>query len=140
MKVGLSYSRCVKDIVLGVVPMRDVLVIVSRTDFDPQDPVHWKNIWEGYVYGGFSDPVWAMFEDQEEDFKRVTLELHDQGKLHQPRHFGVRTSATRHHWLETVLPAEIHDKYPAVKAAGENYKLLACLSEPESKTKFNDNF
>jgi hypothetical protein len=37
MKIGLSYSRCVKDIVDGVVDIADVLVIIARTDFDPHD-------------------------------------------------------------------------------------------------------
>ena len=35
MKVGLSLSRCVKDIVLGKVMYEDVLVVIARTDFDP---------------------------------------------------------------------------------------------------------
>ena len=37
MKIGLSYSRCIRDIIDGKVAMQDVLVIVARTDFDPRD-------------------------------------------------------------------------------------------------------
>ena len=37
MKIGLSYSRCVRDIVEGKVDIADVLVIIARTDFDPRD-------------------------------------------------------------------------------------------------------
>ena len=37
MKIGLSYSRCVRDIVDGVVSIDDVLIVISRTDFDPHD-------------------------------------------------------------------------------------------------------
>jgi hypothetical protein len=37
MKTGLSYSRCVRDIVDGKVDIDDVLVLISRTDFDPRD-------------------------------------------------------------------------------------------------------
>jgi hypothetical protein len=36
MKIGLSYSRCVRDIVDGAVDINDVLVLITRTDFDPQ--------------------------------------------------------------------------------------------------------
>ena len=32
MKIGLSYSRCIRDIVEGKVDINDVLVIISRTD------------------------------------------------------------------------------------------------------------
>ncbi len=34
MKIGLSYSRCVRDIVDGRVDIDDVLIIIARTDFD----------------------------------------------------------------------------------------------------------
>ena len=68
MKIGLSYSRCVRDIVDGKVDLDDVLVIIARTDFDPHDDDQWKSIWVGYGGGtenaytrGFfshSNPEW----------------------------------------------------------------------------------
>ena len=48
MKIGLSYSRCVRDIVDGVVDIRDVLVLITRTDFDPHNDEDWNSIWVGY--------------------------------------------------------------------------------------------
>ena len=48
MKIGLSYSRCVRDIVDGKVDIRDVLVIITRTDFDPRNDDQWAGIWTGY--------------------------------------------------------------------------------------------
>jgi len=47
MKIGLSYSRCVRDIVNGVVDIDDVLVLITRTDFDPRDNEQWQGIWIG---------------------------------------------------------------------------------------------
>ena len=47
MKIGLSYSRCVRDIVDGVVDIDDVLVLITRTDFDPHDDQQWRGIWIG---------------------------------------------------------------------------------------------
>ena len=41
MKIGLSYSRCVRDIVDGKVDINDVLVIIARTNFDPRDDDQW---------------------------------------------------------------------------------------------------
>ena len=138
MKVGLSYSRCVLDIVLGKVQTKDVLVIVSRTDFDPENDEHWKNIWEGYIYGGLSNPEWAGFEDREEEFKQITLDLYRAGKLHQPRQFGVKpqySTRNHRHWLETVLPTQAHEKNPAVKQAWEQYQLLAGLANKQPQLK-----
>ena len=37
MKIGLSYSRCIRDIVDGTVDINDVLIVIARTDFDPHD-------------------------------------------------------------------------------------------------------
>ena len=47
MKIGLSYSRCVRDIVDGTVDIDDVLVLITRTDFDPRDDTQWQGIWKG---------------------------------------------------------------------------------------------
>lgn len=50
MKIGLSYSRCVRDIVDGVVDIDDVLIIISRTDFDPRNDVQWESIWLSLIH------------------------------------------------------------------------------------------
>jgi len=68
MKIGLSYSRCVRDIVDGVVDINDVLVIISRTDFDPHDSEQWSGIWQGYHQrGGWSQPEWGHYAEEDED-------------------------------------------------------------------------
>ena len=86
MKIGLSYSRCVRDIVDGTVDIEDVLLIIARTDFDPHDDDKWKGIWIGYHdYHGLSNPEWAGYHD-EDQFRSVSIELWETGKLHQPRH------------------------------------------------------
>ena len=81
MKIGLSYSRCVKEIVDGVVDINDVLVVIARTDFDPHDDEQWKNIWEGYsIRGGWSAPEWHGYKDEDEDrFRSVSIELWEMG-------------------------------------------------------------
>ena len=44
MKVGLSLSRCMRDVYTGKVDEEDVLVIIARTDFDPHNDNHWDAI------------------------------------------------------------------------------------------------
>ena len=59
MKIGLSYSRCVRDIVDGKVDIADVLVLITRTDFDPNNDEQWASIWQGYrMRSGWSNPEW----------------------------------------------------------------------------------
>ena len=67
MKIGLSYSRCVLDIVEDRVDIDDVLVLITRTDFDPRDDGQWAAIWEGYCYGGMSRAEWGHYDFTNKD-------------------------------------------------------------------------
>jgi len=137
MKIGLSYSRCVRDIVDGQVDINDVLVLITRTDFDPHDDKQWSGIWIGYGGGtdnaysrGFfshSNPEWAGYHD-EDQFRSVSIELWETGKLHQPRKFGAKPARRPEIWLETVLPDSELESRPAVKEAWDQFQTLAGLT------------
>lgn len=150
MKIGLSYSRCVRDIVEGTVDINDVLVIIARTDFDPRDDKQWEGIWQGYGAGsdgnmmrgffGGSHPEWAGYTDADEDrFRSVSIELWESGKFHQPRKFDAYPHRMPYYWLETFLPDNELDKNPAAKKAFEKFKMIAGLVSPAAD-KLNDNF
>lgn len=132
MKVGLSFSRCIRDIIEARVEFDDVLVIVSRTNFDPHQDRHWEGIWNGYRYGGLSNPEWAGAEPglSEEDasnvYRNLTKTLYDNGKLHQPRQFGSTPSRINHYWLECVMTPEEHN--PAQQKVWDNYQLITDLA------------
>jgi hypothetical protein len=137
MKIGLSYSRCVRDIVDGKVNIDDVLVLITRTDFDPRDDEQWSGIWIGYGGGttnaylnGFfshSNPEWAGYED-EDQFRSVSIELWERGLLHQPRKFGAHPSRRPEIWLEAVLPSSELETNPAAKKAWDTFQMIAGLS------------
>lgn len=138
MKIGLSYSRCIRDIVDGKVDINDVLIIISRTDFDPRDDNQWTGIWQGYgggtenVYSsrGFfsmSNPEWAGYTD-EALFRKVSIELWETGKLHQPRQFGAHPVRRPEIWLEAVLPNEELERNPAAKTAWDKFQTIAGLT------------
>ena len=132
MKIGLSFSRCVRDIVDGKVDIEDVLVIIARTDFDPHDDQQWQGIWQGYGGGQnigsiWTAPEWAGYND-EDQFRSVAIELWESGKFHQPRKFGAHPRRLPHIWLETVLPTEDLDNNPTVKAAWNKFQMLAGLT------------
>jgi len=130
MKIGLSYSRCIRDIVDGVVDINDVLVIVSRTNFDPHNDEQWQEIWQGYHgYTPMSNPEWARYSDEDEDrFRSVSIELWEQGKFHQPRKFGAHPRRMPYYWLETMLPNQELDTNPAVKEAWDRFQVIAGLT------------
>jgi hypothetical protein len=138
MKIGLSYSRCIRDIVDGIVDMDDVLVIITRTNFDPTDDIQWAGIWNGYGGGNggvmsvYSLPEWGMYPAEDElKFRNVTQHLYNAGKIHQPRQFGAHPTRRPEIWLEAVLPNSELDKNPAVKAAWDKFQTVAKLSSIE---------
>jgi hypothetical protein len=134
MKVGLSYSRCVRDIVDGVVDINDVLIIIARTDFDPRIDDQWKNIWVGYGGGqnigsSWSNPEWHGYgPERESEFREVSIELLESGRLHQPRKFGAYPSRRPEIWLETVLPSSELESNPTAKKAWDNFQVVAGLT------------
>ena len=143
MKIGLSYSRCVRDIVDGKVDISDVLVIITRTNFDPTNDEQWKSIWEGYGGGQtmgspWSNPEWSNYPaGDEEEFRKITLELYNTGRMHQPRQFGAHPKRLPYIWLEAGLPNEEMDRNPAVKKAWQQFQIVAGLSDAKL---VNDDF
>ena len=133
MLVGLSFSRCVLDIVEGNVDIDDVLVIIARTDFDPRDDKQWSGIWSGYCYGGgMSAPEWEDYDfhnkEHEDKFRAVSIMLWEDGKFHQPRKFGARPTRRPEYWLETCLPSSELERNPAAKIAWDNFQVVAGLT------------
>ena len=132
MLVGLSYSRCVLDIVEGRVDIDDVLVVIARTNFDPNVDEQWSGIWEGYCQGGMSAAEWSDYDfynpEDEAKFRDVSVSLWEQGKFHQPRKFGAHPHRRREFWLETCLPDSELERNPAAKIAWDNFQVVAGLA------------
>jgi len=140
MKIGLSYSRCVLDIVEGRVDIDDVLVLITRTDFDPRDDDQWGGIWEGYCFGGLSNPEWANYDfnskDDEDKFRSISIMLYEDGKIHQPRQFGAHPRRRPEIWLEAVLPNSELENNPAAKMAWNKFQNIAALSDVQLDDKY----
>ena len=134
MKIGLSYSRCVRDIVDGRVDIDDVLVIIARTDFDPNDDTQWSGIWDDYgggqTLGGiFGGHEWMDYSAEDEHkFRQVSIDLWKQGKFHQPRKFGAYPARRPEIWLEAVLPSSELQRNPAAKDAWDKFQMVASLT------------
>lgn len=135
MRVGTSLSRCVLDIYNGTVDINDVMVLVTRTDFDPENDSQWKRIWNGYAGGngigsGWSEPEWASIpEEDEQKIRDLCIKLKQTGKLHQPRQFGAWLQRMPDYWYDLILTNDTLQSNPAVKAAWDNYNFIAGLSK-----------
>jgi hypothetical protein len=136
MKIGLSYSRCVRDIFEGKVNIDDVLVVITRTDFDPTNDEQWNGIWTGYTYGGLSNPEWEMYGDKELEFRNITQHLYSSGKMHQPRQFGARPTRRPEIWLEAVLPNSELEGNPTAKMAWDKFQTIAGLANVQLDEKY----
>jgi hypothetical protein len=124
----------VRDIVDGTVDINDVLIIITRTDFDPRNDEQWANIWIGYGGGHNLGSVWGNPEwngygpEREEDFRKTSIDLLETGRLHQPRQFGARPSRRSEIWLEAVLPSSELEKNPAAREAWDRFQTIAGLT------------
>lgn len=123
MKIGLSLSRCVRDIVEGHIDINDVLILITRTDFDPTDTEQWDSIWIGYQS---LNPEWLGMDH--DAVYEVVMELWNSGKIHQPRKFGAHPPRRPEIWLETVLPSSELESSPAAKEAWEQFQTIAGLT------------
>lgn len=131
MKIGMSYSRCLLDIIEGRVDINDVLVIIARTNFDPHIDEEWDAIWQGYTSSfGYSRPEWVNYEEADKErFRELTIDLYDTGRIHQPRKFGMAQHRRPEIWLEAVLPDSELESRPAVKEAWEKFQVIAELAD-----------
>jgi hypothetical protein len=127
MKIGLSLSRCVRDIVEGRVNINDILVIIARTRLDPTQDDHWRSIWEGYsVKNSWTQPEWYGLSEKET--RKTVLDLWHRGLIHQPRCFGANPVRRPEYWLEAVFPSDELQKNPAALAAWEEFQTIAGLT------------
>jgi hypothetical protein len=124
MKIGLSLSRCVRDIVEGCVHIEDVLVLITRTDFDPTVQEQWDSIWDGY---NSYNPEWIGLEH--DAVYAVVLDIWNTGRMHQPRKFGARPQRRSEFWLETVLPDSELERNPAARDAWDRFRVIAGLAD-----------
>lgn len=133
MKVGLSYSRCIVDILDGQVQERDVLVIVTGTKFDPHNDQQWADLYGGYWQ------AWSKSNYTESDYRDLTIRMYDNGQIHQPRLFERLFFASRitigqmiglgRHWRDLVPIPEDLEQHPAAQELWDQFKMVAALSD-----------
>ena len=125
MKIGFSFGRCVRSIVLGEVALDDVLVIIARTRMANEEAVKW--VIDEYMYRD----TYLYGLDQAE-CERVGLELFKSGRILEPRANGISAGMQvprEYIWMDLFPTAPEGVASDAVKQAWEHYRLLITLTE-----------
>jgi hypothetical protein len=135
MKVGFSLGRCIRDIVMDVVDINDVVVIVAGTRFETQE--HLVPIINEYMYrAGYLDGL------DESECQGVASVLFREGKIHQPRNFGIYRSMMQEDavWAD-LLPTGGHTD-PMVQEAWQAYRSMLGLTgnKPDNKEYIESNW
>jgi len=119
--IGLEFS--VRELFEERVTYSDVLFVVSgQTKIDFSDDQHWQDLWDINMSDRFSP--WFGLDEYEKDIKCICLELHKNGKIHQPYFSGGTPLPNMDMWLETSLIDDNTEEHPAVKEAREQYELV----------------
>jgi len=119
MKIGFSFGRCIRDIVIGEVDIIDVLVIVARTRMHDLDQA--VTVIRDYMYR--DDYLLGL---DEEECQRVGAELFESGRVHQARIessniWGGEPAHGDAVWADVVPTTQMNEQ---VKEAWNHYRFL----------------
>jgi len=126
MKIGFSFGRCLRDIVLGEVDYDDVVVLITRTYMDSVE--HIADIVDQYLdvrhYLGGLDP---------DVCHQTAIKLWNDGKIHQPRVYGQHYASRPEGliWMD-LFPSVTKDVNPMVQDAWDNYRMTLSLAHSNS--------
>jgi len=121
MKVGFSLGRCIRDIVNNVVDIDDVIVIIAGTKFETQEQL--TRIVNEYMYRDT-----YLYGLDEFTCQGVASVLFREGKIHQPRNFGIYRNMMPEDavWAD-LFPTGGHED-PMVQEAWQAYRGMLGLT------------
>lgn len=135
MLFGTSFGGCLKSILKGEVSEDDVVLIIARTDCHTVDDLirvvtsyynnknSYASMPSNYDYTGLDL----------DDLKDLARRLWENGKIHQPRHYGGNMSFIHPEMSREVLWLELNpvgiNKHTIVMDAYEKYKMLDALTK-----------
>lgn len=123
MKIGFSFGRCLRSIVMGEVAYEDVLCIVARTYMQTEE--HVKSVVGDYMHrsGYLLDLDRTACEEQ-------AVRLFHSGKILEPRSNGIHAMSVPRDYIWMDLFPTVTDVHSdAVKTAWEHYRMLIALTE-----------
>jgi len=124
MKIGFSFGRCVRDIVLGKVKEDEVMCIIARTFMKTDEDIGF--VIEEYGY----HPSYLRGLDIDK-CKEVAIRLFHNGRIHQPRTFGSSRYAVPEGFVWMDLAPTPTDTSEATLEAWNNYRMMIRLCDDE---------
>lgn len=123
MKIGFSFGRCVRSIVLNEVEINDVLCIIARTYMPNERDVE-------YVIDEYLNRSKYLMGLDPAHCKDVGLELWRTGRVVEPRSNGIHVMSVPQDcvWMD-LYPTVVGSDNASVKSAWENYRMLIGLAE-----------
>jgi hypothetical protein len=122
MKIGFSFGRCLRSIVLGEVQYDDVLCIIARTFMQTEE--HVAGVIDAYLDRGYLHGL------DRTTCQQVGLQLFNSGKILEPRANGVNPMSVPKDYVWMDLFPTISDaRSTAVQEAWNHYRLLINLTE-----------
>lgn len=135
LKIGSSMSKCIPDIVDGVVDINDVAMVITSTAFEIDCPLmELINELLQYYHGRHGWPS-EQETDRLDVFRTTLYSLFSTGRIHQPRKaINARkwdqsvgwNPMSKHRWWD-VHPSDMSG-HPLVQDAWEGYKNAAILA------------
>lgn len=120
MKVGFSLSRCVRDIIDKKVTADEVVILITRTNFDFENSQHWDYVFEGYCL----QKIWC--EKDHDEIYSIVDRLWSEGKIHQPRQYGKQPSRPVDHWMDLHYTSY---RDPEIQEAYSRYQTIRFLKQ-----------
>ena len=125
MKIGLSLSKCLPDIIYGTVDYNDVMLIITGTCVEEWDDKNCDLMWGEYRY---IRSVWRQYPEKDKlMFVAMIKRLANDGKLHQPRLFDARPPQMHYCWLDTMITSADMQHNPTAEKLWNQYKLIQQL-------------
>lgn len=123
MKIGFSFGRCVRSIVLGEVDINDVLCIIARTYMPNERDV-------GPVIDEYLSRHRYLAGLDPDRCHAVGLELWKSGRVVEPRQNGIHVMSAPLDcvWMD-LYPTVVGSGNASVRAAWESYRMLINLAE-----------
>lgn len=123
MKIGFSFGRCVRSIVLGEVDINDVLCIIARTYMPNERDV-------GAVIDEYLSRHQYLAGLNSDRCHEVGITLWRTGRVVEPRQNGIHVmSAPRDCVWMDLYPTVVGSANASVQAAWESYRMLINLAE-----------
>jgi hypothetical protein len=126
LRVGLSFGRCIRDIVEGKIDADEVLIVISRTRIENWDQV------VGVIDAYLREPDYLAGLDRDACIETAYF-LWNEGRIHQPRLYGFSPHRSPEDavWMDVIPSGKLNDN-PLVRDAWDAYRVAVAMAASDT--------